>query len=224
MSLCFGFMVCRLYHDKRTRSLWEVVCKRLVKKGWDCLLFGGFEQMDEIPIIKICERDDYLSNKDKTFGILRYYGNLDYDWYFIGDDDTFINVDNMERLVASLGGGELGLYGCVDWTSDEPKILHAHGGAGYLMNRETLLELMGYVGRVGFVEHELYGDVSLARTIYCYNREKEREGKDCMKFSRVGDMFNPWVDLKYIDISKCITIHVKDRVSFLELEKRAYGV
>ena len=61
MSILYNFQVCEKYHDTRTRALYNIICKRIEERNEQYFLVGGFNQKDDIPILRLTEADDYPS-------------------------------------------------------------------------------------------------------------------------------------------------------------------
>ena len=226
MKISLSFFVCRGLHERRTRSLWEVLCKPFLERNPDCdvKLFGGFDQFDDIPIVRVSERDDYLSCIDKMYGLMMYHKETDYDWYFIGDDDTFINFGKLEKLISGLDVEAMGVYGLVAPIFEAPNLYHVHGGTGILMSKKVLREIVKGLELNGYLRHHLNGDVSLGMNIYKYNLTIGKES-GIIKFVHVSGMatdglFRMGQSIEDIDVGAFVTIHTKDNVSVEYLAKR----
>jgi glycoprotein-N-acetylgalactosamine 3-beta-galactosyltransferase len=66
--------------------------------------------------------------------IHQYYGN-DYDWFFKGDDDTYVIVDNLRHFLRRRSSNHSFYYGYVAKTHDR---LYPSGGAGYVLSQCAL--------------------------------------------------------------------------------------
>ena len=218
-KVCFNFLVCKNYHTTRTKPLVQYLKSTLEKffKGSKYFLIGGFDSVDDIEVIKLTDNDDYLSGIEKTLKIFDLHKDTNYDWYFIGDDDTFINFANLKVLLEKLSPEKLALYGCIDWApTQRGTVLHAHGGAGILFNNKTFNTLKQTVFNTNFsIRHSQHGDVSLTLNALHYNDNNE----DKIDFIKIQEMFSPHTDINSINIQKAVTVHTKDRVSFNELYK-----
>lgn len=177
-SVNFSFLVCKDYHDTRTRPLVQYI-KRVGPKyfsNFSYQLLSGFDTFDDISVKRVCDKDDYLSCIDKTLYIFKNTSNI-YDWYFIGDDDTAINFKNLKSFIDSASTSSLAIYGnvwpCKNYIyhADMP---HAHGGAGVLLNRRTLLTIQGHIRGEGLpIIQQPHSDVTLAMNVYDYNMHHE---------------------------------------------------
>ena len=213
-KICYNFMVCKDLHERRTIPLYNLIISDINNTSSDAFLIGGFEQFDNIPITKVCDTDDYLSCITKTYEIFNIHDGKQYDWYFIGDDDTFINLQNLNNFISKLPADGLAVYGHIGGAAGfSSSFLHAHGGAGILMNRHTFYCLKNFIDKGNRISHHLHSDVSLAMCIDKYNNVS----KNKITFIDVPEMHGPNVNIDDINLKSVITIHVKDRVEFKQL-------
>ncbi|CAF1455374.1 unnamed protein product [Adineta ricciae] len=85
------------------------------------------------------EKYDQLSSK--VLHSLHYIYNRyrsDYDWFFKGDDDTFVIVENLRHFLRRRVSNQTTCYGYIAQTSDR---LYPSGGAGYVLSQATLIRL-----------------------------------------------------------------------------------
>jgi len=226
-KICFNFLVCNNYHFKRTVPLYETIGKKICKvPSWKCFFLGGFNSKDEddISITKVCDSDNYLSCIDKLFSIFTIHKNEVYDWYFIGDDDTFVNTKNIANLINDLPKDKLCIYGhvCPAYIGGNSYIDHTHGGSGILFNRITFETLCTFLHETNFsIRHETFSDVTLALNIQAYN-QKQTTNNTIIQFVNIPKMHSPHTPLQDIDFKTAITLHVEDRISFFDLMKYSY--
>jgi hypothetical protein len=219
MNLCLNFLVCQKLHETRTKPLVEYLNAYISKHFEEYIYFliGGFSSTDNLKIVQLSDTDDYLSCIIKTLKIFEYHKDSNFDWYFIGDDDTFINFKNLKLLLQKLPPDELTIYGYVDWapTLQKGNILHAHGGSGILFNKKTFQALKTQILNTNFsIQHEKHSDVSLALNVLDYNNNNAKK----INFIRIEEMLTPHLDVNSIDINKAITVHTKDRITFEKLK------
>lgn len=221
-EISFNFLVCKAYHESRTLPLVDYLDRNMTKhfpssKYW--LL--GAENTDLVT--KVTETDDYISAIDKTLGVFQLHDGEEYDWYFIGDDDTFINFQNMRRLVGMLDHNEKCVYGyaCPADADDMGLIVHAHGGSGILMSSSAFLAIKSFMDEANtmgiFRRHSKHGDVTIAMNIAVRNAMLPH---DPIKTVNVQNMVSPHVPIDHVNVKNAVCIHTKDRVSFGELERR----
>ena len=116
-----------------------------IMKTWgqnqDIIFYSDVEHKDK-NIIKVTDKNDYWSLEEKHVNIFKFLENnyLDYEWFFFGDDDTFVNTKKLEEL--SQIGEKNSAYGCLINCYPKIKTLYYHsGGGGILMHRNVLDKL-----------------------------------------------------------------------------------
>jgi hypothetical protein len=125
-------------------------------KDVDVIFYSDFES--ESNVIKVTDKNDYNSGEDKQINIINEFPSdkLNYDWYFFVDNDSFVNTNKLFDFIHH--ANENKVYGEVmnTWAVDL-SLYYCLGGAGILMSRKILLELIGKLkyNNVG------WGDVSL---------------------------------------------------------------
>lgn len=68
--------------------------------------------------------------------IYENYGK-DYDWFFKGDDDTYVIVENLRHFLRRQPSNYSFYYGYIATTTDR---LYTSGGAGYVLSQDALLQ------------------------------------------------------------------------------------
>jgi hypothetical protein len=145
-------MVCKKYHTERTVPLVHTVGKEILESGDDYFLLGSTEMENFPRLLKLAQKDCYYSLVEKAIKSLEYHYlvNTPFEWYFIGDDDTFVNVSHINNLVNSLSNAithptEYFVVGSTRHPSgieqSEDGAVSIKGGAGILMNKATFLAL-----------------------------------------------------------------------------------
>lgn len=208
MRVSFNFIVCRAYHQRRTVPLWQTTCAMIARDypQWSVALLGGFDAFDEVPVIRVSESDDYQSCHDKTFAALDRQQASDADWFVIADDDTWFNLANLGALLPLLPSDFPVICGNVSQAHKLP-ILHAHGGSGILINSLALTALASIAVRP---RHSLHSDISLAMCAAAAPVE--------IQWAQVDAMHGPDEPLSAIKPMESVSIHVKDRISFADLQ------
>jgi len=221
-EISFNFIVCKAYHEKRTLPLVDYLDRNMKKhfpdgKYW--LL--GAESTDLIT--KVSDSDDYLSGIDKTIGVFRLHDGQEYDWYFIGDDDTFINFENMRKVTSVLSKDDKCVYGHACMANDDRigVFAHLHGGSGILISRSAFLAIKSFMDAANTLgilrRHNKHGDVTVAMNIIAHNAMFPHSP---VKIIDVQGMVSPHIPIDHVNVKNAICIHTKDRVSFDELERR----
>ena len=169
----YNFQVCQAYHSTRTRALYNTICSIINERNEDYFLISDFESTDEIPLLQLTDADDYLSAIDKTLQCFLYHEekNTDFDFFFYGDDDTFINFKNLDSFISVLSQDELAVYGNLQRMFRFDEILediHLTGGPGILMNKKTF-KVIAKTIRKYYIKDRIFSYVSLALSIKKYN-------------------------------------------------------
>jgi hypothetical protein len=172
------FSVCECYHNLRTVPLFKTVYKEAISRGHLVTFVGGFENhFDDIPIKKLADYDNYESAIEKNLNGIIYHSeqNIDFDFYMICDDDTFVNFDKLESLLERIDKDKLALYGHVSTINGDgvqhrygDGRLHITGGPGILMNRKTF-DVLAKAVKEHYIKHYINSDVSVALNIFKYN-------------------------------------------------------
>lgn len=161
-------MVCEDLHQKRTIPLYNTVIKKIKEDQDNFYLLGGFKAVDEIPVIKVSEQDDYYSCVEKIESVFRRKWD-DADWHMICDDDTFIHTANLKKFISTLSQDNLRIYS----GKSGAKKNFIFGGAGILLNRKTFLALREYVKIRGWKYDRMlmnHSDIALFHICSCFNR------------------------------------------------------
>jgi len=169
----YNFQVCQAYHCTRTRALYNTICSMIKERNEDYYLISGFESTDEIPLLQLSDVDDYHSAIDKTLQCFLYHEEkkTDFDFFFYGDDDTFINFKNLDSFLSTLSQDKLVVYGNLQrmYRFDEIfEDIHLTGGPGILMNKKTF-NVIAKTIREYYIKDKQFSDVSLALNIKKYN-------------------------------------------------------
>lgn len=168
-------MICQKFHEKRTKPFYDTVCKRILAKNHSITMVSGFDQIDEIPVVKLSETDDYKSCIEKTSNCMVYHldQKTNFDFFFIGDDDTYVNINLLERELNGLNSNDLAVYGCKRPVNFDPHF-YIYGGSGILMNRKTFLRLAEYI-KANCIKDPNHSDYSLALNIADYNKSNNNK-------------------------------------------------
>jgi hypothetical protein len=138
-------------------------------------VFYSDHQDPEKNVIKVSNRDDYASGEEKQINILNRLSDLTdgddknlldaYDWVLFVDDDTFINVKNLEKNIDSFDEGVV--YGSIfDSVKDPENPMYVNkiipleskfpsGGAGFLVSTSAIKNIKEFSNY-----HTICGDVS----------------------------------------------------------------
>lgn len=220
MKTQFCFNICKAYHAKRTIQLHEYMYSKTSGNVDDFCFFSDFEAAlkykDVMPIVGVTDKDDYLSAIDKTLKgmIYHYKQKTKFDYYFIGDDDTFINFNNYYCLLEKLDKkfNEMYIGGCTGPINGDGRI-HVTGGPGIIMNKKTFDAITPFIEKE-YVIHTTYSDVSLALNVHLYNAVYHG---DKIQFVELPEFLNP--NLPLTDVRKIVTYHVRDTQTLKSLDQ-----
>lgn len=134
MKIIFGILSAKSYDERRERcrSTWVADA---IKRGHDPLfLIGGEEQTSRHrDRLRLPVPDDYPSLPQKTRGwCLWSVAQTGWDWLFKCDDDTFVAVERLEKMIKALPPGTN--YVGAEWARG---VGYGSGGAGYLLSRHA---------------------------------------------------------------------------------------
>lgn len=180
MNIIYNFQVCEKYHNTRTKALYNTICKEIQNRNEKFYLISGFNQFDDIPVLKLSETDDYHSAIEKTLQCFLYHknNNTDFDFIFFGDDDTFINLNNLENFTRTIDKNKLAIYGSVHYMwfrqDDNKNKLFCTGGPGFIMNKKTFDVVTNSIEKYK-IRDMYHSDVSLAFNIHKYNSENNEK-------------------------------------------------
>lgn len=212
-------MVCRALHETRTIPLWETTCAMIARdyRQSTVSLLGGFSAFDHVPVEQATDRDDYQSCHDKLYSVFDRNNGTEAEWFIIADDDTWLHLPNLAALLNGLPLNRPLIAGLVGdaRVPDGPKVAHAHGGAGILINAAAFQVLK--LSPVARPIHPAHSDVSLAMWV----RNHNASGGVPIEWAFIHDMHGPDQPLQSINFHAAISVHVKDRASFAALYERA---
>lgn len=151
-------------------------------------VFYSDHQDFERNVVKISNRDDYASGEEKQINILNNINNftngedqelLDiYNWVFFVDDDTFVNVENLEKYIQDIDENKV--YGSVfDSEKDSENTMYVNnvipkdakfpsGGAGFLVSSKVIRLINNFSNY-----NTACGDVSAGLNFYFNQVEQE---------------------------------------------------
>uniref|UniRef100_A0A3B4AJE9 Hexosyltransferase n=1 Tax=Periophthalmus magnuspinnatus TaxID=409849 RepID=A0A3B4AJE9_9GOBI len=82
----------------------------------------------------------------ETMRHLHQHHGSDYDWFFLAQDDTYMQADRLSELVGHLSAGQdLYMGRAEEFIGGEEKARYCHGGYGYLLSRSLLARLQPHL-------------------------------------------------------------------------------
>ena len=118
-----------------------------IKETWgkdvDCLFCSDYEDIER-GIMKFSNDTSYGSNEEKHVNAIKHLSDNvdDYEWFFLCDDDTFVNTKKLEGMLYTFDKELIhgqSILGC--WHTDKT-LDYCSGGAGYLIHNE-LIKIIG---------------------------------------------------------------------------------
>lgn len=143
-------------------------------------------------VIKVCENNNVEEKQVNVFKKIKEQFHNKYEWFFFGDDDTFVNVILLENSLKMLDINKVhgsDIFGC--WRD----LHYPSGGAGFLIHN-SLIEK--FFDSSNFNVN--YGDVTFGLNM----REKNIEIENNTKFHSQNYKY---YNIKKEDVYKFITFH-----------------
>ncbi len=104
--------------------------------GKDKELFFYSENEDSVRnVIKVCDENNVEMKQVSIFETIRKNFHNKYDWFFFGDDDTFVNTLFLEKELSSFNKDKIigsDIFGC--WND----LHYPSGGSGFLINNKII--------------------------------------------------------------------------------------
>lgn len=218
MKTLFNYIVCEKYHNNRTVPLYNTAGKIIRNRG-DIFCLSGSKQIDDIKILCVSDSDDYLSAIHKTLNsmIYHYDNKTQFDFFFMCDDDTYINFKNYDaflEIIKNRNSNEI--YGCTGSINGDGRI-HATGGPGWVMNRKTFDLIVPHIKKC-YITHEVHSDVSVALNVHDYNDKNQNK----IQFIEVPEFLHPHKPMT--DLNKIITFHIMDKFSYQMLYENCINI
>jgi len=142
-------------HTDRIKIIWQTWADDV-----DTVFYSDHDD-PEMNVIKVSNRDDYASGEEKQINVLNHLKNLTdgedknlldvYDWVFFVDDDTFVNVENLDIFIQNIDKTKV--YGSIfnsQKDSENPMYVNniipldskfPSGGAGFLVSTDTIKDI-----------------------------------------------------------------------------------
>lgn len=161
-------------------------------KDVDLFFYSEHENKDK-KIIKVCDQNEVVNKQNLIFKKIEELFYNEYEWYFFGDDDTFVNVNLILKELKTLDKEKIhgsDIFGC--W-----KDLHfPSGGAGFLINNKIIHK---------FFNSKFYPEIKAGDVNFGLNmRDKDVMIENNKKFHSQNYNF---YDIKIEEVFKYITFH-----------------
>jgi hypothetical protein len=131
-----------------------ISCKNLEERIWsikntwgrnrnNVIFYADFHD-EKNNIIKCTDIPTHDGCEQKTIQRFKQIKNNNlHDWYFFVDDDTYVNIPNLEKMITELSPDYYYGVSCNNWPSDKTLIYPA-GGAGFFISSKSF-EMMSII-------------------------------------------------------------------------------
>ena len=141
MRIAYVILTCEKYFD--TRVKWQKDTSLLNVKPED-IYYLGHKMDTEQRLYSWGASDDYHALPYKTMDFFKNL-ELDYDWYILIDDDTYVFHDRLKRLLANYSPNLLISMGCILDHVDKELFRYTSGGAGTVLSKTLYKKVCTYV-------------------------------------------------------------------------------
>lgn len=163
-NIFYSLLSCEKYKLTRQRILRETWLSKVPPSDY---VFLSDEHSDDS--VKMSDKKDYSSCEEKQLNSLNYLlkNKLNYEWYFFGDDDTYVNPFNLTDFLSSFTEESVGssLNKLSDPRNGAFDIFNINayysGGAGFVFSKKTLNSVDGKL----FPPSIFYADISMGRLL-----------------------------------------------------------
>lgn len=160
-DIFYTLIGCEAYKNTRQKALKESWLKDVSNH----YIFASDEDTEDS--VKLSNRKDYYSCEEKQLRSIKFLADnrSNYKWYFFGDDDTYVNTKNLQKLLSSFSGDSIGFV--LSLLTDPFNTAFSRfgikayysGGAGFCLSQRLLLQLKDRP----FPPSIHYADISMAR-------------------------------------------------------------
>lgn len=171
-------------------------CVNTWLQGQDYLFYSDHEDLEK-NIIKVSNRNDYGSNEEKFVNVVKTLPEeyLDYEWYYFGDNDTFVNTKKLESILDTLDTNKFHGQKICCWSGDKD-MWYLSGGAGKLVSHQNYIEMRDKIE----IRETGLADVCMGK--YMKENGKEMEGSELFK-SQPPHHY----DLNFTDAKDYVSFH-----------------
>lgn len=124
-------------HTAKNHSLYEAIHDTW-GAGRSCVFYSDHNGYPDI--LKVSDRSDFASNEEKFVNVVKTLPekHLNHEWFFVSNDDTFVNVPLLESYVVTADPALVHGLIIAPYPSD-PFLQYHSGGAGRLIGRDVFL-------------------------------------------------------------------------------------
>jgi len=174
----FVILTCEKYHDNRVESI-----RKTWGKNQDIWFLSDFNQGDDIIGFDYLQRG-YENIWMKYSEFLKNLSSIEHDWYFFTDDDTFVNIDNINQLLKNYNSSDaicIGHVGALNSNGTDMDgnftgfpmqtiigkdtnlpLYYVSGGAGFILSKKSMNLICEYIRSLNSYEipRSYNGDVT----------------------------------------------------------------
>jgi|KBSSwiStaDraftv2_1062776.scaffolds.fasta_scaffold00034_22 hypothetical protein len=141
----------------KNQSRWQYV-RELWGRHFDAFYFASDYAPEgcDASVLALTRDDSYGSNEIKEIRRIQFAARLaaDFDWFFFGDDDTFVNVDRLYAYLSQLEATGAVVGHVLDgYYTRDPALRFCSGGAGFCMSTSTLTRIAQFFGSRVYHRH-----------------------------------------------------------------------
>jgi len=213
MRIAYVILTCEKYFD--TRVKWQKETSLLNVKPED-IYYLGHKMDTERRLYSWGASDEYHALPYKTMDFFKNL-DLDYDWYVLIDDDTYVFHNRLKRLLANYSPNMLISMGCILDHVDKELFRYTSGGAGTVLSKTLYKEVCTYVRTCPNPIIHWCSDICVGK--WLLDIKKDAQMNDRIMFDLDNRNFHPenYESDKDI-ISTAITFHhLKTKEQYMEL-------
>ena len=213
MRIAYVILTCEKYFD--TRVKWQKETALLNVKPED-IYYLGHKMDQEQRLYSWGASDEYHALPYKTTDFFKNL-DLDYDWYMLIDDDTYVFHDRLQRLLANYSPNMLISMGCTLNHVREELFSYHSGGAGTVLSKTLYKEVCKYVRTCPNPIIHWCSDICVGK--WLFDIKKDAQKQDRIMFDLHNPNFHPENYESDKDrIDNAITFHhLKTRDEYLQL-------
>lgn len=179
-DICYSFIICKRHHN-RAKMLRETFGRRVHPPN-KMLLFSGYD-CPFPEAVRVCQDDSYVGAIQKFISAVRYLvEKTDFNWYLMGDDDTYVFQKNLRQFIDSKDPDDLCVYAHLIERGRYP-FPWPQGGSGVLMPRCALEEVNR--GLKWSPRHHRHLDITLGMAVHWLRRKNSE-----IQMRQHNDVFN----------------------------------
>lgn len=131
-------------------------------KESDVIFYSDYEDLDK-KVYKVTDKKGYWDLEEKHVKGIKFLENnfQNYDWYFLCDDDTFVNTKKMNEFIQTCDENTVYGYLLHGWPV-MPSLYYPSGGGGVLIHKSKLEKIIKTIS----VRNTQYADITLGLNLH----------------------------------------------------------